>query len=58
MVGVLLLVLRGKAPGGMLVLGICSAFWARLHNNFSRALQGSRFLEAPMPSLFHVVLPV
>jgi hypothetical protein len=35
-----------------------SAFRTWLHRDLIRALQGAGFLEAPMPSLFHVVLPV
>jgi hypothetical protein len=41
----------------MLVVGIRATFRAWLHYYFGRALQGPRFFEAPMPSLFHVVLP-
>jgi hypothetical protein len=42
----------------VLLVGVRAALGARLHDDLSRALQGSRFFEAPMPSLFHAVLPV
>ena len=51
-------VLGGQAPGSMLVVRFGAAFRARLHRDLIRTLEGAGFLEAPIPSLFHVVLPV
>jgi hypothetical protein len=55
---VFLVVLAGQAPRGMVTLRVRSAFGARFNDGFIRTLQGARFFEAPMPSLFHVALPV
>lgn len=51
------LVLGGETPRGMILVGIGAAFRAWLHYYLGRTLQSARFFEAPVPSLFHVVLP-
>jgi hypothetical protein len=52
-----LLVLGCEAPRRVIFVGFGATFWTRLYYHLSRALQGARFFEAPMPSLFHAVLP-
>lgn len=42
----------------MVLIWVRATLRARLNSYFRRTLQSSRFFEAPMPSLFHVVLPV
>lgn len=49
-----LVVLRCQAPGGMLVVGGGPALGARLHHDFGAALQRTRLLEAPVPTLLHL----
>jgi hypothetical protein len=53
----LVLVLGSEAPGCVLIIRLSAAFGTRFHYHLSRALQGARFFEASMPSLFHAVLP-
>ena len=51
------LVLHRQAPGGVVGSGHGSALSAWFDELFGRPLECTRFLEAPMPSLFHVELP-
>ena len=59
-VGVLLVVevLHGHAPCGVIGPGLGTAFRARLDGLFRQSLESTRFFEAPMPSLFHLELPL
>jgi hypothetical protein len=42
----------------VLIVRFGATFRTWLHRDLIRTLQGAGFLEAPVPSLFHVVLPV
>jgi hypothetical protein len=59
-VGVLLVVevFHGHAPGGVIGSWLGTAFRARLDGFLRQSLESTRFLEAPMPSLFHLELPL
>jgi hypothetical protein len=51
-------VLHGQAPAGVVSPRFGTAFRARLDVFFRQSLECTRFLEAPMPSLFHLELPL
>jgi hypothetical protein len=54
----LLVVLHGQTPRGVIGTRLGTTFGAWLNELFRRALQCPRLLEAPMPSFFHVSLPL
>jgi hypothetical protein len=51
-------VFGGQAPRRVIVVRPGAALRAAFDSHFGRTLQGARFFEAPMPSLFHVELPL
>ncbi len=56
--GGVVVVLHGHAPRSVLVARLGAAFGARGDDYFVGALECSRFLEAPMSSLFHAPAPI
>ena len=50
-------VLHGQAPRGVFPVGLGATFGAAFDHWIRRSLQGASLFEAPVPSLFHVLLP-